>query len=124
MLSPALQHARRAVVKRRGAGWPAVFVIAVALSIAGCVTAGKDFNSDAISLVKPGVTTMDEVRKMIGETIRTGIEDGKIVWTYLRYHANIVGDFDGKDLTLHFDDQNRVVGIAFNSTDTGRQLKR
>lgn len=102
----------------------AVLAIVVALSAAGCVTVGKDFNSDAVSLLKPGVTTMDEVRKMLGNPVRTGTEDGKIVWTYMRYHANIVGDFDGQDLTLHFDDQNRVVSIAFNSTDTGRQLKR
>ncbi len=96
----------------------------VIVALAGCVTVGREFRSESVDLIKPGVTTLDEVRKMIGDPVRTGTEDGKIVWTYMRYHANIVGDFDGKDLILKFDDQNKVLGMSFNSTDVGRALKR
>jgi len=95
-----------------------------AVALAGCITIGTDFQKDAVDLIKPGATTLDEVRKMLGNPLRTGVEDGKVVWTYMRYHANVLGDFDGKDLVVKFDDQNKVVNLAFNSTDVGRQLKR
>jgi len=98
--------------------------VLVAIALAGCITVGKEFPQDAVDLIKPGTTTLAEVRKIFGNPLRTGTEDGKVVWTYLRYHANIAGDFDGKDLIVKFDDQNKVVGLAFNSTEVGRQLKR
>jgi outer membrane protein assembly factor BamE (lipoprotein component of BamABCDE complex) len=106
------------------ARWPWLLSGLVALALAGCITLGKDFPQDAVDLIKPGTTTLEEVRKIFGNPIRTGTEDGKVVWTYLRYHANIVGDFDGKDLIVKFDDQNKVLGVSFNSTEVGRPLKR
>ena len=90
--------------------------------LAGCVTIGTDFPLSAIESIKPGTTTLDEVRKLMGNPVRTGSEDGKLTWTYLRYHANIVGDFDGKDLIVKFDTQNKVVSLSYNSTDVARPV--
>lgn len=56
--------------------------------------------------------------------MRTGTEDDKVTWTYLRYHANIAGKFEGKDLFMKFDDQNRVVSVSFSSTAIERPVKR
>jgi outer membrane protein assembly factor BamE (lipoprotein component of BamABCDE complex) len=96
----------------------------LALALSGCITVGNEFPQDAVDVVKPGTTTLDEIRKIFGNPMRTGLDEGKVTWTYLRYHANILGDFDGKDLIVKFDDQNRVHSLSFNSTDVGRPLKR
>lgn len=102
----------------------ALAVAGLALALSGCITVGNDFPQDAVDLIKPGTTTLDDVHKIFGTPMRTGIEDGKLTWTFLRYHANIAGDFSGKDLIVKFDDQNKVVSVSFNSTDVGRQIKR
>ena len=102
----------------------ALVAAGLALALSGCITIGHDFPQDAVDVVKPGTTTVDEIRKIFGNPMRTGVEEGKITWTYLRYHANILGDFDGKDLIVKFDDQNKVVSLSYNSTDVGRPLKR
>jgi len=93
-------------------------------ALAGCITVGKEFSQDAVDALKPGTTTMDEVQKLIGNPMRTGVEDGKVVWTYLYYRASLGGDLKGRDLVVKFDDQNKLTNISFNSTDVGRKLKR
>jgi outer membrane protein assembly factor BamE (lipoprotein component of BamABCDE complex) len=107
-----------------GALKAALVAAGLALALSGCITIGNDFPHAAVDTIQPGTTTQEDIRKIFGNPMRTGIDDGKLTWTYLRYHANIAGDFEGKDLIVKFDDQNKVVSISFNSTDTGRQLKR
>jgi hypothetical protein len=95
-----------------------------AIVLAGCITVGHPFPKDAVDLIKPGITTLDEIRKIFGDPVRTGMDDGKLAWTYIRYHASILGDFDGEDLVIKFDPQNKVASVGFNSTDTARPIKR
>jgi outer membrane protein assembly factor BamE (lipoprotein component of BamABCDE complex) len=92
--------------------------------LAGCITVGMEFNKNAVDLIKPGQTTLEEVRKMFGNPVRTGMDEGKLSWTYLRYRATLGGDFDGQDLVVKFDAQNKVTSFSYHSTDTGREIKR
>jgi hypothetical protein len=98
---------------------PGLLVIA----LAGCVSVGREFPRNAVERIKPGTTTMEEVRKLFGNPIRTGIDDGKLTWTYLDYRASLGGSFDGADLLVKFDDRNRVSTFSFNSTDVERKLR-
>jgi len=102
----------------------ALAIAGLALALSSCITIGNDFPQNAVSALKPGTTTLDDVRRMFGNPVRTGLDDGKLTWTYLRYHANIAGDFSGKDLVVKFDDQNKVISVSFSSTDTAQPLKR
>ncbi len=112
------------VLHRFGGIWRLLVPVLLIPALAGCITVGKEFSQDAVDLLKPGTTTMDEVHKMMGNPLRTGVDDGKIVWTYAYYRASLGGDLKGRDLTVKFDDQNKLTSVAFNSTDVGRPLKR
>jgi outer membrane protein assembly factor BamE (lipoprotein component of BamABCDE complex) len=90
----------------------------VTLSLAGCITLGRDFRFEAVDLIKPGQTTDEEVLKIFGNPVRTGIaQDGLREWTYARYHANIFGRFEGRDLVVKFDENGRVKNVGYSSTD-------
>ena len=93
------------------------------IALAACVSVGREFPRNAVELIKPGTTTMDEIRKVFGNPIRTGIDDGKLAWTYLDYRASLGGSFDGADLVVKFDDRNRVSTFSFHSTDVERKLR-
>ncbi|HUJ74937.1 MAG TPA: outer membrane protein assembly factor BamE [bacterium] len=95
-----------------------------ALTLAGCVTVGRSFPAGAVDQINPGTTTIDEIQKLLGNPVRIGQEDGKLVWTYLEYKASLGGAFQGQDLTIKFDTQNRVVSLSYNTTDVSKQMKR
>lgn len=112
-------------VRRGFAGlWRLMLPLLLVPALAGCITVGKEFSQDAVDVLKPGTTTMEEVQKLIGNPMRTGVEDGRIVWTYLYYRASLGGALNGRDLIVKFDDQNKLTSVAYNSTDVGRKLKR
>jgi hypothetical protein len=92
-------------------------------SLAACVTLGREFPKDSVNLIKPGSTSMAEIEKIFGNPVRTGIDEGKLAWTYLNYKGSLGGSFDGADLVVKFDDRNMVSSYSFNSTDTGRRLR-
>ncbi|MBI4081208.1 MAG: outer membrane protein assembly factor BamE [Candidatus Lambdaproteobacteria bacterium] len=96
--------------------------VAALLLLAGCISVGQPFPHAAVSLIKPGTTTMDEVKKIFGNPMRVGTEDGRVTWTYLTYNANILGKAEGRDLLIKFDDQNRVLSFNYNTTDTTEQV--
>ena len=102
--------------------WP--LLLGATLWLAGCVTVGVEFNQDALDQIKVGVTTTEEVRTLLGNPIRTGLEDGKLTWTYMRYKASLGGTVEGHDLVLRFDEKNRVIVLNYSSTDVGRTIRR
>ncbi|NIR97422.1 MAG: hypothetical protein GWN54_05190, partial [Gammaproteobacteria bacterium] len=57
-----------------------------------------------------------------GEPIRTGVEEGRLVWTYARYYASLFGAFEGRDLAIKFDARNRVLSYNYSTTDPGEKL--
>jgi len=96
----------------------------VSLLLAGCVTVGLEFSKDAVEQLKPGQTTLEEVLKQFGNPVRTGLDDGKLSWTYLRYRATLGGELNGHDLIVKFDAQNKLASFSYHSTETARAIKR
>ena len=97
------------------------FVTLMALS--GCITVGNEFRYDAIPQIKAGESTMQDVEQIFGLPIRRGMEEGDRVWTYAHYKANILGDFQGRDLIIKFDGLNKVKSVSYNSTNPDEAIK-
>jgi outer membrane protein assembly factor BamE (lipoprotein component of BamABCDE complex) len=100
----------------RSRHWPWPIALAAALALHGCITVGTDFSKAAVDQIRVGTTTLAEVRSLLGNPIRVGVEDGKLTWTYLRYRASLAGSFEGHDLVLRFDAQDRVSTINYSAT--------
>jgi outer membrane protein assembly factor BamE (lipoprotein component of BamABCDE complex) len=91
-------------------------VAALATFWLGCLTVGEDFAVGRVSHLKIGKTTQAEVREMLGEPWRTGLEDGQRTWTYGFYKYNLLGASQTRDLVVRFDDHGVVRSFTFNST--------
>ena len=51
--------------------------------LAGCATEGRSFNPQAVEQIYPGQTTVEDVREMFGEPIRsTRNASGRSTWSY------------------------------------------
>jgi outer membrane protein assembly factor BamE (lipoprotein component of BamABCDE complex) len=90
---------------------------AAALSLAGCMTVGRDFPAGNVSKLRIGSTSREQVRELFGEPWRTGVEDGQRTWTYGRYRYALLGTTQTRDLVVRFDEQGVVASYTFNSTD-------
>ena len=70
---------------------PLVFVAAGALLTQGCAfsrgTLGDDIKTEAVSLIKNGVTTKTEVLGLLGAPDRVLPLNGRDVFQYYRYDA-------------------------------------
>ncbi len=84
---------------------------------AGCATVGRAFPVESVSRIRMNETTQDEVRALFGPPWRTGIEDGRVTWTYGRYRYRLFGEAETTDLVLRFDERGVVVSYTFNTTE-------
>jgi hypothetical protein len=91
-------------------------IVSLALWSLACMTVGEDFAVGRVSHLKIGETTQKEVRDMLGEPWRTGLEDGHKTWTYGYYKYNVLGASQTRDLVVRFDDSGVVRSYTFNST--------
>ena len=91
-------------------------VAALAALALGCLTVGEDFAVGRVSHIQIGKTTQQEVRQMLGEPWRTGLEDGQRTWTYGYYKYNLLGASQTRDLVVRYDDKGLVRSYTFNST--------
>ena len=111
---------------------PLVFVAAGALLTQGCAfsrgTLGDDIKTEAVSLIKNGVTTKTEVLGLLGAPDRVLPLNGRDVYQYYRYDAKagslllILVNFSrvsvkGDDLFIMID-QNGVVQEVISSKRT------
>ena len=111
---------------------PLVFVAAIALLTQGCAfsrgTLGDDIKTEAVSLIKNGVTTKTEVLGLLGAPDRVLPLNGRDVYQYYRYDAKagslllILVNFSrvsvkGDDLFIMID-QNGVVQEVITSKRT------
>jgi outer membrane protein assembly factor BamE (lipoprotein component of BamABCDE complex) len=111
---------------------PLVFVAAGALLSQGCAfsrgTLGDDIKTEAVSLIKNGVTTKTEVLGLLGAPDRVLPLNGRDVYQYYRYDAKagslllILVNFSrisvkGDDLFIMID-QNGVVQEVISSKRT------
>ena len=83
----------------------------------GCVTLGKDFPEANVSVIKISQTTKNEIRKLFGSPWLSGIQDGKLAWTYGNYDYSLFGKREAKDLVIQFDEKGVVTTYTFSTTD-------
>ena len=84
------------------------------LILAGCVSAGKEFNVHMVPQIQVQHTTRAQIEQMFGPPWRTGVEDGKQTWSYGYYNYGI-SDTRSRDLVVRFDGTGKVVSYTFNS---------
>lgn len=91
-------------------------VLSMVTPLAACVTVGQPFREDASQLIEMNVTTKAEVRRLLGEPWRTGVEDGRETWTYGHYRYSAFAPARTRDLLLRFDTKGIVVSYSYNAT--------
>jgi hypothetical protein len=82
----------------------------------GCLSVGQEFDTRRVPELEIGVTQREDVRRMLGEPWRTGIEDGLPTWTYARYRYSLFAPAKTRDLVVRFDAEGVVRAYGFNST--------
>ncbi|AZT85606.1 outer membrane protein assembly factor BamE [Marinobacter sp. NP-4(2019)] len=97
--------------------FPAIFLVALSLIVAGCATVGQDFPTHNVDQIEIGETTRADIQEMFGEPWRTGIEDGKRTWTYGKYRWSAFGDAETTDLVVRFNQDGTVSSYVYNTTE-------
>ncbi len=80
-----------------------------------CVTNGRPFPSD-VSWIKEGVTTQNEVLKILGDPHAVGSSSGNPTWTYGYYKYKLFGKSYIKELKFYWDKSTAVGSFSFNSS--------
>jgi hypothetical protein len=96
--------------------------VGLALSLASCVTVGKDFKSDT-TWIKEGHTKQNDVTLILGEPRSVGNASGSPTWTYGYYQYKLFGDSCTKELKFYWKKDGTVDQFSFNSSfpdDIGR----
>ncbi len=91
-----------------------LFFFLCLLMLAGCVSAGKDFNVHMVPQIQLHQTSRAQIEQMFGPPWRTGVEDGRQTWSYGSYKYGM-GDTLSRDLVVRFDGNGTVVSYTFNS---------
>jgi len=95
-------------------------VLAVVLGLllpSGCATVGRQFPVESVARIRMNETDQNEIRALFGPPWRTGVEDGRVTWTYGRYKYRLFGETETTDLVLRFDDRGVVVSYTFSTTE-------
>jgi hypothetical protein len=87
----------------------------LALSLASCVTVGKDFKSDT-SWIKEGHTKQNDVTLILGEPRSVGNASGSPTWTYGYYQYKLFSDSCTKELKFYWKKDGTVDQFSFNSS--------
>ena len=88
-----MQPLQRAIVNKKG---QSVVIILFLLSLAGCGTVGKNFNSSQVKSIQNNITNQTEIIDIFGLPFKEGIEDGQVMWTYQFDQWNILGPVESK----------------------------
>jgi len=91
--------------------------------LAGCVSAGKDFNVRMVPQIQLHQTTRAQIEQMFGPPWRTGVEDGKQTWSYGSYKYGVGSDTLSRDLVIRFDANGTVASYTFNSNYPEDQVR-
>ena len=89
----------------------------VILSIAGCATVGKPFDTKKVLTLESGVTTQEQVLQQIGQPWRKGLENGKLTWTYAYYRYSAFSPLKSDDLVIKFKLDGTVETYTFNTSE-------
>ncbi len=85
------------------------------LSVAGCVTDGRDFNSD-VTWIKEGKTTKQDVQLMLREPYSVGNSSGRPTWTYGFYRYKLIGKSQLKELKIYWNPTGTIDSFSFSSS--------
>ncbi len=62
------------------------YILILALALAGCATKtisdGRAFDAGKISDIQKGVTTADELKRLLGRPLTTSVQPDGVVWNY------------------------------------------
>ena len=81
--------------------------LVVSLTVFGCGTSGKKFNSSLFDSIENGNTTKQEVESMLGSPFKKGFQNGNEIWIYEHneYKAfRMFGEDTSKDMVIIFDE--------------------
>ncbi len=81
----------------------------------GCVTDGRDFQSD-VSWIREGKTTKQDVQLMLREPYSVGNSSGRPTWTYGYYRYKLIGKSELKELKLYWTPSGTVESFSFSSS--------
>jgi outer membrane protein assembly factor BamE (lipoprotein component of BamABCDE complex) len=76
--------------------------------LGGCGTTGENFDESRVDKIINGSTTASEVKHLLGQPLKKGIQNGKTVWIYEYNQYRSIGDDASKDIFITFDDNNIV----------------
>jgi len=85
--------------------------LVMSLTVFGCGTSGKDFNSTLFDSIRNGHTTQQEVETMLGQPFKKGYQNGNEIWIYEhnKYKVfRILGEDTSKDMVVIFDESKVV----------------
>lgn len=113
-----MKKSARQIGRQRGISFiiSMLVVLALTMTISGCVTLGREFPVDAVSRIQKGKTTRTEIDHLFGTPWRTGLDDGMRTWTYAHYRYSLFGESKTRDLIVRFDEKGIVASYTFNST--------
>jgi outer membrane protein assembly factor BamE (lipoprotein component of BamABCDE complex) len=83
-------------------------IFGILFILAGCGTTGENFDESKVDKIIAGSTTAADVKLLLGQPFRKGIQNGKMVWIYEYNHYHSIGDDTSKDLFITFEDNNVV----------------
>jgi hypothetical protein len=93
-----------------------LFLAAFLICTTGCITIGKDFNSSDLGWLHSNTTGKSEIYRNLGEPFRTGVDQGKITWTYGYYRYRVFGETCTKDLIIYYNPDGTVSSYTFNTS--------
>lgn len=96
--------------------WRICGILISLVFLSSCATIGYDFSAAEVPKIQIGKTTQKDILTSFGSPWRTGLEDGKITWTYGKYHYSLFGEPTAKDLVIRFDNNGVVFSYTYNTT--------
>ncbi len=93
-----------------------IWMAACCSVLCGCITIGRDFISNDFSWIVPNKTTRKEVRTVLGEPFRAGVDSGLMTWSYGYYRYTLFGETKTKDLVIYFNKDGTVRSYTFNTS--------
>jgi outer membrane protein assembly factor BamE (lipoprotein component of BamABCDE complex) len=88
----------------------------VIMTCYGCLSVGRSFRSNDLSWIVEKKTTKKEVYTVLGDPFRTGVDSGRLTWSYGYYKYNLFGDTRTKDLVIYFNRDGTVHSYTFNTS--------
>ena len=105
------------IVREKGFFVTSSMFVMLLFVFASCATVGHKFPVDAVTRIRLGETTREDIKEILGPPWRIGLEDGNRTWTYGYYKYSLFGETITRDLVIRFDSNGVVSSYTFNTTD-------